>query len=144
MRDKIILLIEDDPDDIELIQRSLKKSNIANQVIVLRDGAEAVDYFFGEGSDDRLLPQLILLDLKLPKINGLELLQKLRSQERTRLLPVVILSSSDEAPDIEASYELGANSYVRKPVDFVQFSEAVQHLGLFWLVVNESPSSRGL
>ena len=144
MRDKIILLIEDDPDDIELIQRSLKKGNIANQIIVLRDGVEAVDYFFGEGNDDRLLPQLILLDLKLPKISGLELLQKLRSQERTRLLPVVILSSSDEAPDIEASYELGANSYVRKPVDFIQFSEAVQHLGLFWLVLNESPSSRGL
>lgn len=144
MQEKVILLIEDDPDDVELTLRSLNKSNLYNNITVLRDGVEAMDYFFGEGYESRELPQLIILDLKLPKISGLELLEKLRSDERTKLLPIVILSSSEEGPDIEASYELGANSYVRKPIDFVQFSEAVRQLGLYWLLLNQPPPSKRL
>ena len=144
MQDKIILLIEDNPDDIELTKRALKKSHIYNELIVLRDGAEAIDYFFGEGSHSRILPQLILLDLKLPKISGSVILQRLRSEDRTKLVPIVILTSSDEALDIETSYDLKANSYVQKPIDFAQFTKVIQHLGLFWLVVNQPPPNKGL
>lgn len=143
MNDKIILLIEDSPDDEELTRLALQESNILNQVVVARDGVEALDYLFGTGSyagrDLSLMPQLILLDLKLPKLDGLEVLRRLRADERTRLLPVVILTSSNEERDLLSSYHLGANSYVRKPVDFGQFVEAVRQLGLYWLVLNQPP-----
>jgi CheY-like chemotaxis protein len=140
---KTILLVEDNPDDELLAIRALKKNNIMNEVVVARDGAEALDYLFGtgtyDGRDTSIMPQVILLDLKLPKINGLEVLKRLRSDERTKLLPVVILTSSREDRDLNASYRLGANSYIRKPVDFTQFSEAIRQLGLYWLVLNEAP-----
>ncbi len=143
MDNKVILLVEDNPDDELLTLRAFKKSNILNEIIVVRDGAEALDYLFAAGAyaerDPNELPQLILLDLKLPKVSGLEVLRRLRANEQTRLLPVVILTSSNEERDIIDGYKLGANSYVRKPVDFVQFAEAVQRLGLYWLVLNESP-----
>ena len=143
MTDKIILLVEDNPDDEELAMRALKKNNIRNDIHVVRDGAAALDYLFGTGEyagrDISDQPQVILLDLKLPKVGGLEVLQRLRSDERTRLLPVVILTSSKEEQDLIAGYSLGANSYVRKPVDFDQFVEAVRQLGLYWLVINEPP-----
>lgn len=142
MKDKIILLVEDNPDDELLTLRALQKSNILNEVVVARDGAEAVDYLFGKGvytgRDLLLMPQVILLDLRLPKMDGLEVLQQIREDERTRLLPVVVLTSSDEEQDIVDSYRLGANSYIRKPVDFAQFTEAVRQLGLYWLVLNQS------
>lgn len=134
---KTILLIEDNPDDELLTLRTLKRSNIANEVIVARDGAEALEYLFGEGV--RVRPELVLLDLKLPRIDGLEVLRRLRADRRTHLLPVVILTSSREQQDIVDGYDLGANSYIRKPVDFDQFSEAVRQLGLYWLVLNEVP-----
>lgn len=138
-----ILLVEDNPDDEALTLRALKKNNILNDVIVVRDGQEALDFLFGigdyEGRDTTVQPHVILLDLKLPKVDGLEVLQALRSDERTRLLPVVILTSSREEQDIVAGYRLGANSYVRKPVDFAEFTEAVRQLGLFWLLLNEPP-----
>jgi CheY-like chemotaxis protein len=141
MKDKVILLVEDNPDDELLTLRALKKNNILNEVVVARDGAEALDYLFGTGEhagrDVSLMPQLILLDLRLPKVEGLEVLRRLREDERTRLLPVVILTSSDEEQDIVDSYKLGANSYIRKPVGFAQFSEAVQSLGLYWLILNQ-------
>ena len=143
MDKKSILLVEDNPDDEILTVRALKKNNILNDIIVVRDGAEALDYLFGAGSyadrDMTVMPQLILLDLKLPKIDGLEVLRRVRGDERTRLLPVVVLTSSSEEQDVIESYRLGANSYIRKPVDFNQFSEAVKNLGLYWLVLNESP-----
>jgi DNA-binding response OmpR family regulator len=148
MDNNIILLVEDNPDDEALTLRALKKNNIANQVIVARDGAEALDYLFGTGKysgrDVNLVPQVLLLDLKLPKIEGLEVLRQLRADERTKLLPVVILTSSNEEKDRINGYDLGANSYVRKPVDFNQFIEAVRQLGLYWLVLNEPPPVRRL
>ncbi len=147
MPDKIILLVEDNPDDEALTLRALKKNNILNEVVVTRDGEEALDYLFCRGRyadrDPADLPQVILLDLQLPKINGLEVLKRLRSDERTRLLPVVILTTSNEQRDIVSSYESGANSYIRKPVDFNQFMEAVRQLGLYWLVLNEAPGRAG-
>lgn len=139
----IILLIEDNPDDVELTRRALSRSNVANELVVVTDGAEALDYLFARGEyatrDMRVTPQVVLLDLKLPKVDGLEVLRRIRSDERTRLLPVVILTSSNQENDIKDSYELGANSYVRKPVDFEQFVEATTTLGLYWLVVNQPP-----
>ena len=144
MERKIILLVEDNPDDEVLTLRALQKSNIMNEVMVARDGAEALDYLFATGAysgrDANELPELVLLDLKLPKVDGLEVLQRLRTDERTRLLPVVVLTSSNEQRDILESYNLRANSYIRKPVDFVQFREAVRQLGLYWLVLNVPPS----
>ncbi len=143
MRDKTILLVEDNPDDELLTLRALKKNSVFNKVVVARDGAEALDYLFGEGAyagrDTSDVPQLVLLDLKLPKVDGLEVLKRLRADERTRLLPVVILTSSREQQDLLDGYSHGANSYVRKPVDFAQFSRAVEQLELYWLVLNESP-----
>jgi len=147
MKGKIILLVEDSPDDVLLTLRALKKNNILNEVVVVNDGAQALDYLFGTGAyasrDIRIVPQLVLLDLKLPRIEGLEVLRRLREDVRTKLLPVVVLTSSDEEMDIVASYKLGANSYIRKPVDFAQFTEAVQQLGLYWLVLNQGPPTGG-
>jgi len=143
MKSKIILLVEDNPDDIKLTLRALKKSNIMNEVIVAGDGVEALDYLFGTGTfagrDTDIMPQVVLLDLKMPKMDGLEVLQRIRADEKTKLLPVVILTTSSEDRDRVESYKLGANSYIRKPVDFNQFVAAVQHLGLYWLVLNEAP-----
>ncbi|MGF1937455.1 MAG: response regulator [Nostoc sp. ChiQUE02] len=139
----MILLVEDNPDDEALTLRALKKNNIMNEVVVARDGVEALDYLFGKGvyadRDMSVMPHLILLDLKLPKMDGLEVLRHLRTDDRTKILPVVILTSSKEEQDLINGYSLGANSYVRKPVDFSQFSEAVRQLGLYWFVLNESP-----
>ncbi|MBE8999537.1 MULTISPECIES: response regulator [unclassified Nostoc] len=139
----MILLVEDNPDDEALTLRALKKNNIMNEVVVARDGVQALDYLFGKGvytdRDMSVMPNLILLDLKLPKMDGLEVLRHLRADERTKILPVVILTSSKEEQDLINGYSLGANSYVRKPVDFSQFSEAVRQLGLYWFVLNESP-----
>lgn len=136
-----ILLIEDNPDDEALTVRALKKNNIANEIVIARDGQEALDYLFGAGAfagrDTTQLPQVALLDLKLPKIDGLEVLKQIRSNPQTQRLPVVVLTSSNEERDIVTSYALGANSYVRKPVDFAQFLEAARQLGLYWLVLNE-------
>ena len=144
---KIILLVEDNADDEVLTKRALKKNNIGNELVVARDGAEALDYLFGtggyEGRDLSVMPQVILLDLKLPKVDGLEVLRRLRADERTRLLPVVILTSSKEQQDLVDGYGYGANSYIRKPVDFAQFLEAVRQLGLYWLVLNETPQQVG-
>jgi two-component system response regulator len=145
MSDKIILLVEDNPDDVALTLRALKKNNIANQVVVALDGAEALEYltatgkYAGRPAAD--LPEVVLLDLKLPKVSGLDVLRAVRADPRTQLLPVVILTSSSEEPDIITSYRLGANSYIRKPVDFDQFLEAVRQLGLYWLVLNQAPPS---
>ena len=145
--EKVILLVEDNPDDELLTRRALKKNNIGNEVIVARDGVEALDYLFGtgahEGRDLSELPQVMLLDLKLPKIDGLGVLRRVRADERTRLLPVVILTSSREQQDLVDGYGCGANSYIRKPVDFAQFIEAVRQLGLYWLVLNETPQTGG-
>ncbi len=147
MKGKIILLVEDNPDDVLLTLRALKKNNILNEVVVVNDGAQALDYLFGTGAyadrDVKVMPQLVLLDLKVPKMEGLEVLRLLRDDVRTKLLPVVVLTSSDEEQDIVASYKLGANSYIRKPVDFAQFTEAVQQLGLYWLVLNQGPPTGG-
>jgi two-component system response regulator len=146
MKNKIILLVEDNPDDVDLAIRALKKNNILNEVVVAGDGAEALDYLFGtgkyEGRDMSIMPEVILLDLKLPKIDGLEVLKHLRADERTRLLPVVILTSSREEQDVINGYKFGANSYIQKPVDFDQFTEAVRQLGLYWLVLNELPPKK--
>jgi len=141
--DGTIMLVEDNPDDVELTLRAFRKNNIANKTVVVRDGVEALDYLFcrGEYSDRSVkeTPRLILLDLKLPKMNGLQVLEQIRASEHTKLLPVVILTSSKEEADLMASYSIGANSYVRKPVDFNQFVEAVRNIGLYWLLINESP-----
>ncbi|HOV62600.1 MAG TPA: response regulator [Spirochaetia bacterium] len=143
MDKKVILLVEDNPDDVDLTLRALKKANVLNEVVVVRDGVEALDYLFGTGSykdrDLSIMPTVILLDLKLPKVDGLEVLRRLRSDERTKFLPVVILTSSKEEQDMLNSYKLAANSYVRKPIDFVQFTEAVRQLELYWLLLNEPP-----
>ena len=136
MADKLILLVEDDPDHELLTIRALKKSNIANEVHVARDGAEAIDLLFGEKP---MRPQVILLDLKLPKVEGLEVLRKIRESESTRMLPVVILTSSDEERDLIRGYQLGVNSYIRKPVNFNDFAEATKQLGMYWLVLNSCP-----
>jgi CheY-like chemotaxis protein len=139
----IILLVEDNPDDADLTRRAFANCNIANKLVVVQDGAEALDYLFAAGAwagrpaeDD---PTLVLLDLKLPKINGLEVLRKLRNEPRTRLLPVIILTSSVEEQDVIRGYDLGCNSYIHKPVDFLQFNEAVRNLSLYWLVLNQPP-----
>jgi CheY-like chemotaxis protein len=143
MSTNYILLVEDNPSDVRLTKRALEQSHITNPLVVAEDGREALDYLFGlgahEGRDVSDLPRLVLLDLNLPRLNGLEVLRELRANERTRRLPVVILTSSQEQQDIMAGYDLGANSYVRKPVDFAQFAESVRTLGLFWLLLNEPP-----
>jgi two-component system, response regulator len=138
-----ILLIEDNQDDELLTLRAFKKNNISNEIVVARDGVEALDYLFGtgpyEGRDIQDTPQVVLLDLKLPKLSGLEVLRKIRSEPLTKLLPVIILTTSNEESDVLSGYELGANSYIRKPVDFSQFLESVRQLGLYWLVLNQPP-----
>ncbi|HVF26077.1 MAG TPA: response regulator [Anaerolineales bacterium] len=143
LESKMILLVEDNPDDEELTVRALKKNHIGNRVFVVRDGAEALDFLFCEGAyaarDPSEMPQVTLLDLKLPKVDGLEVLRRLRADERTNALPVVILTSSTEERDVIDGYQLGANSYVRKPVDFSEFLEAARQLGLYWLVLNKVP-----
>ena len=143
MNSKIILLAENNPDDVQLTLRALKKSRIMNEVVIAQDGVEALEYLFGTGKftgrDTRVMPQLVLLDLKMPRMDGFEVLQRIRADERTKLLPVVVLTTSSEDKDKMESYKLGANSYIRKPVDFDQFAIAVQQLGLYWLVLNEAP-----
>ncbi len=143
LNQKIILLVEDNADDEALTIRALRRNNVANEVIVKRDGAEALDYLFARGAhagrDAGDLPEVVLLDLKLPKVDGLEVLRQIRADERTALLPVVILTSSGEERDLVEGYRLGANSYVRKPVDFTEFSQAVGQLGLYWLLLNQAP-----
>jgi len=143
MGPKIILLVEDNPADEALTLRAFRKNNIANDIVVARDGPKALDYLFGTGAyagrDTRQQPAVILLDLKLPRLDGLEVLRRLRGDPRTRLVPVVILTSSREEQDLVSSYSLGANSYIRKPVDFGEFTEAVRQLGLYWLLLNELP-----
>lgn len=138
-----ILLVEDNPDDVELTLRAFRKSKIANEIIVARDGVEALDYLFATGPhagrDLHALPQLVLLDLKLPRLDGLQVLERIRGNPKTRLLPVVILTSSTEQPDLLTGYSLGANSYIRKPVDFQEFVVAVRRLGLYWLLLNQPP-----
>jgi len=145
MEKEIILLVEDNPDDVDLTLRALKKNNIKNQVVVAKDGVEALDYLHGTGlyagRNVKELPVVVMLDLKLPKISGLEVLKSIRQGDSTRLIPVVILTSSAEQKDVIEGYQLGANSYIRKPVDFEQFVEAVKILGLYWTLWNERPSS---
>jgi len=146
MSEKMILLVEDSPDDEELTTRALRQAKIANEIVVARDGAEAVDFLFGEGAyagrDVSRTPAVVLLDLKLPKLSGLDVLDRLRADPRTRLVPVVILTSSSEEEDMLKSYQLGANSYVRKPVDFGQFALAVSQLGIYWLLLNQPVPKR--
>ena len=146
MENNVILLVEDNPKDEALTLRALRKSNILNDVVVAHDGVEALEYLFGTGAhagrDTTLMPQLTLLDLKMPRIDGLQVLKRIRADERTRRLPVVIFTSSDEEEDLIRSYELGANSYVRKPVEFSQFVEATKQLGLYWLVLNRAAPLR--
>jgi two-component system response regulator len=141
MNEHIILLVEDNPDDELLTVRAFAKSNIANKVIVVRDGVEALDWLFATGEhaerDTSVEPQIILLDLKLPRLDGLEVLRRIRADARTALLPVIIMTSSNEEEDVLKSYQLGANSYIRKPVEFDRFAEAVKNLGLYWLVLNQ-------
>jgi two-component system, response regulator len=143
---KVVLLVEDNPDDEELTRMAFESSNLLNELIVVRDGAEALDWLFATGShaqrDRSIVPQVILLDLKLPKVSGLEVLRRIRGDERTRTLPVVVLTSSIEQEDVVRSYELGANAYVRKPVDFGEFREAATRLGVFWFLLNEPPPHR--
>jgi two-component system response regulator len=142
-RSKVILLVEDNEDDIDLALRAFQKSNLANEIVVARNGQEGLDYLFGEGRhagrDTRIMPDVVLLDLKLPLVDGLEALRRIRSDPRTRRQPVVILTSSNEETDILRSYDLGANSFLRKPVDFVEFVESVRQLGAYWLKLNEAP-----
>jgi two-component system response regulator len=146
MKNNVIMLVEDNPDDEVLTVRALKKNKIVNEVVVARDGVQALEYLFGEGAyagrDTKEMPQVVLLDLKLPKLDGLGVLRRLRADDRTKLLPVVILTSSNEEQDRFNGYGLGANSYVRKPVDFEQFVAAAAQLGLYWLVLNEAPPRR--
>ena len=143
MSRKTILLVEDNPDDVELTLRAFDRAKIANEVVVATDGEEALDYLFATGAhagrDPEAMPTLVLLDLKLPKVMGLDVLKRMRADERTKRLPVVVLTSSNEERDILSSYDLGANSFVRKPVDFAQFLEAARQLGMYWLVLNEQP-----
>ncbi len=140
-----ILLIEDNPDDVELTLRALKKNNLTNPLVVLQDGAEALDYLFATGRYAQrsmsTLPKVVLLDLKLPLVSGIEVLRQCKADERTRRIPIVVLTSSREEPDIQACYNLGVNSYIVKPVDFTQFTEAVRQAGLYWLLLNEPPSA---
>lgn len=142
-RSRIILLVEDNPDDVELTLLAFEQSKIVNEIVVAKDGQEALDYLFAAGNhtgrDPALLPEVVLLDLKLPKIDGLDVLRRMRADERTRRLPVVVLTSSKEEQDVLRSYDLGANSFVQKPVDFAEFIDAARHLGLYWLVLNEAP-----
>jgi two-component system, response regulator len=144
-RSNVILLVEDNCDDVEITLRAFRKSNVPSEIVVVRDGVEALDYMFAAGAhagrSTKLQPDVILLDLKLPKVGGLEVLRRLRGEERTRRVPVVVLTSSNEEKDIQSSYDLGANSFVRKPVDFTQFMEVARQLGQYWLVINESPPS---
>ena len=148
MHNQVILLVEDNPDDEMLALRALKKNNILNEVVVARDGQEALDYLLGtgahDGRDTRFLPQVVLLDLKLPKVDGLEELRRIRADARTKFVPVVILTSSKEEQDLIAGYSSHANSYIRKPVDFAQFSEAVRQIGLYWLVLNQMAPTEAL
>ncbi|MBI2910028.1 MAG: response regulator [Chloroflexi bacterium] len=143
LNDGVILLVEDSEDDVDLTMRAFKKNNIANPVVVARDGAEALDYLFGagkfEGRNAKETPAVVLLDLKLPKVDGLEVLRRLRADDRTKLTPVVILTSSREEKDVVEAYRLGTNGYVRKPVDFIEFIDAVRGLGMYWLLLNEGP-----
>jgi len=143
MTDKVILLVEDNPSDVGLTRRAFKKSAIQNELVVAEDGQEALDYLFCNGAHSGRnvsdMPMLILLDLKLPRVDGLEVLRRIRADSRTRRIPVVILTSSSEEQDIASGYDLGTNSYIRKPVDFHQFAEVVRQLGLYWLVINEAP-----
>jgi two-component system response regulator len=147
MDEKMILLVEDNPDDEALTLRAFKKNNILNPVVVVRDGAEALDLLFRTGQyasrPTEIFPQVVLLDLKLPKVDGLEVLRRIRADARTKLLPVVILTSSDEERDIAKSYSNGANSYIRKPVDFNEFMEAVKQIGVYWLMLNRPPPTPG-
>jgi CheY-like chemotaxis protein len=140
---KVILLVEDNESDIALTRRALKRSRILNELVVAKDGQEALDYLFGEGAhagrDISVQPTMTLLDLKLPKVDGLEVLRRIRASALTRRLPVVVLTTSSEQSDIGSSYDLGVNSYIRKPVDFMQFADVVTQLGLYWLVINETP-----
>jgi two-component system response regulator len=144
-RTHVILLVEDNSDDVEITLRAFRKSNVLSEIVVVRDGVEALDYMFAAGTyagrNTNPQPDVILLDLKLPKVGGLEVLRRLRGEERTRRVPVVVLTSSNEEKDIQSSYDLGANSFVRKPVDFTQFMEVARQLGQYWLVINESPPS---
>lgn len=143
MNSKCILLVEDNPSDIALTQRALAKSHVANELVISEDGQEALDYLFGAGEhagqETRELPAVVLLDLKLPRVDGLEVLRRIRADARTKRLPVVILTTSREERDVAESYDRGANSYIRKPVDFTQFADAIRQLGLYWLVLNEAP-----
>jgi CheY-like chemotaxis protein len=143
MSEKVILLVEDNPDDEALAIRALKRHHVGNEIVVAHDGVEALEYLFGtgsyEGRDVSLKPSVVLLDLKLPRVDGLEVLRRLREDDRTRLLPVVVLTTSSEEQDLLDSYSLGCNSYIRKPVDFVQFSEAIRQLGMYWLLMNQPP-----
>ena len=143
MNTKIILLVEDNPDDVQLTLRALKKNKIMNEVVVAQDGVEALEYLFGTGKyagrDTKVLPQVVLLDLKMPKMDGHEVLQRIRKVERTKLLPIVILTTSSEDQDRVESYKVGANSYIRKPVDFNQFCEALRQIGMYWLALNQLP-----
>jgi two-component system, response regulator len=140
---KVILLVEDNPSDIGLTKRAFEKSRISNELVIAQDGQEALDYLFGKGTwaceNAPALPALVLLDLKLPRVDGLQVLRRIRADDRTKRVPVVILTSSEEEHDRSECYDLGANSYIRKPVDFIQFAKAVQQLGLYWLVLNEPP-----
>lgn len=146
MDDKVILLVEDNPNDVTLTERALKKATILNKLEIAKDGLEALDYIFGTGSwagrDVSVMPQVILLDLKLPKIDGLEVLKRIRADARTKLLPVIILTSSNEEKDLVGGYSMGANSYIRKPVSFDRFTDAVRQLGLYWLLLNEAPPTK--
>ena len=147
MEARTILLVEDNPSDVALTRRALARSHIANELVVARDGEEALDFLFATGPyagrDTRVQPAVVLLDLRLPKVDGFTVLERIRADERTRTIPVVVLTTSNETSDLERAYVLGGNSYIRKPVDFEQFVEAISHLGLYWLVLNEPPPTKG-